>query len=47
MVKIPAWAFGDMNFFLYYNLVQLTFIIHVPEAKELGEKWWRQIFSHP
>lgn len=37
MVKILDWAFGDMNFFLYYNLVQLTFIVHVPKAKELGE----------
>ena len=33
MVKILDWAFGDMNFFLYYNLVQLTFIVHVLKAK--------------
>lgn len=33
MVKILDWAFGDVNFFLYYNLVQLTFIVHVLKAK--------------
>ena len=33
MVKTLDWAFGDMNFFLYYNLVQLTFIVHVLKAK--------------
>lgn len=33
MVKILDWAFRDMNFFLYYNLVQLTFIAHVVKAK--------------
>ena len=33
MVKILDWAFGDMNVFLYYNLVQLTFIVHVLKAK--------------
>lgn len=33
MVKILDWAFGDMNFLLYYNLVQLTFLARVLKAK--------------
>lgn len=50
MVKILDWAFGDMNFFLYYNLVQLTFIAHVVKAKNEQKaktrKHWLS-FLHP